>query len=217
MSLIIFMEEKFIMVERAVLKRNAKDQLHGKWGLAIAAFVISAIIPCIISTIGSMFESSAVAIIGIIVAIIVSGPIVYGLCTFTLNVVRGKNSAVSDIFAGFNGKIFIKSVVIIILMSVAIGIGYMIFVIPGIILGLMFSQAFFILVDNNDMSAIDCMKTSCSMMSGNKGYLFVLLLSFIGWFILGQITFGIAMLWVCPYYNITLGNFYNELKDNKTA
>ena len=63
------------MVERAVLKRNSKDQLRGKWGLAIAAFIISAIIPSIISIIGSVTESDAITTIGMIIAVIVAGPI----------------------------------------------------------------------------------------------------------------------------------------------
>ena len=148
------------MVERAVLKRNAKDQLRGKWGLAIAAFIISAIIPCIISVIGSVAESNAIITIGIIVAVIITGPLMYGLCTFILNMVRGNDASISDIFAGFNGEVFIKALIIMILTGIAISIGYMILIVPGIILGLMFSQSFFILVDNNDMSAIDSMKAS---------------------------------------------------------
>lgn len=204
------------MVERAVLKRNSKDQLRGKWGLAIAAVIISAIIPSIISIIGSVAESDSIFIIGMIVAVIISGPIGYGLCTFVLNIVRGNDAAISDIFSGFDGKVFIKSLVISILTFIAVSIGYMILIVPGIIIGLMFSQSFFILVDNKDMSAIDCMKASYDIMNGNKMYLFVLMLSFIGWFIVGQITCGIAMLWVSPYYNITLGNFYNTLKDDKS-
>ncbi len=39
------------------------------------------------------------------------------------------------------------------------------------------------------------------------------MLSFIGWFILGEITCGIGLLWVMPYYNITIGNFYDELSN----
>ena len=202
------------MVERAVLKRNAKDQLRGKWGLAIAAFVVSGLICCIISCIGSIAESEAIVLIGYIVALIISGPICYGLCTFILNIVSGKDASISDIFAGFNGKVIIKSFIIMILTSIAITIGYIILIIPGIILSIMFSQSFFILVDNNDLSAIDCMKLSCEMMKGNKMYFFVMILSFLGWYILGAVTCGIGFLWIAPYYNITLGNFYEELKGN---
>ncbi|MGN0144620.1 MAG: DUF975 family protein [Clostridium sp.] len=205
------------MVERSVLKRNAKDQLRGKWGLAIAAFIVSGIICGIISCIGSIAESEEIMIIGYIVAIIISGPMCYGLCTFILNIVRGKDASISDIFAGFNGKVIIKAFIIMILTSIAITIGYIILIIPGIILSIMFSQSFFILVDNNDLSAIDCMKLSCEMMKGNKMYLFVMFLSFLGWYILGTVTCGIGFLWIAPYYNITLGNFYEELKGNTSG
>ena len=201
------------MVERAILKSNAKNQLRGKWGLAIAAYVISAVICGILYGIGVLAESEEIMIIGGIVAIIIAGPIYYGISAFILNIVRGKDAAVSDIFVGFTGKIIIKAIVLMILNSIVISIGYIIFVIPGIILSIMLSQCFFILVDNNDLSAIDCMKLSCEMMKGNKMYLFVLFLSFLGWFILGEITCGIGYLWITPYYSITLGNFYEELKE----
>ena len=98
-----------------------------------------------------------------------------------------------------------------ILTTIAVGIGYIILIVPGIILSIMFAQSYFILADNNDLSAIDCIKASCEMMKGNKMYFFILMLSFIGWFIIGEITCGIGLLWVMPYYNITIGNFYDEL------
>lgn len=204
------------MVERTVLKRNAKDQLRGKWGLAIAALIIFAIIPSIIIGIGSVAESQSIIAIGIIVAVVIMGPLMYGFCTFILNLIRGNNAQISDIFTGFNGKVFVKAFIIMLLSGIAIEIGFFILIVPGIILSLMFSQSFFVLVDNNDMSAIDCMKRSCQMMSGNKGYLFVLMLSFIGWYIVGSITCGIAYLWILPYYYVTFGNFYEQLKEVKT-
>lgn len=201
------------MVQRWTLKRNTKDQLHGKWGLVIVTFIISAIIPAIITVLGNIFESDIITIIGGIIGFIIIGPLQYGLCTFILNIIRKKEVSICDIFSGFNGKIFVKSLIIMILRGISVGIGYFILIIPGIILSIMFSQSYFILVDNNKLSAIDCMKASCQMMKGNKKYLFVLILSFIGWFIIGQITCGIGLLWITPYYKITIGNFYNELNN----
>ena len=202
------------MVGKVVLKKNAKDQLRGKWGLAISAFVIVGIISSIISIIGSLAESDTIYIIGTIVAVIISGPLNYGLCTFILNIVRGNDATISDVVSGFNGKVFIKSFIIAIVTGIAISIGTLILIVPGIILSIMFSQSMFILVDNNDLSGIDCIKLSCEMMKGNKKYFFVLILSFIGWFIIGEIPCGIGLLWVIPYYNITIGNFYNQFKNN---
>ena len=50
-------------------------------------------------------------------------------------------------------------------------------------------------------------------MKGHKMNLFILQLSFIGWIILMGITCGIAGLYVLPYYNATLSNFYLEIKE----
>ena len=42
--------------------------------------------------------------------------------------------------------------------------------------------------------------------------LFVLDLSFIGWYLLGSITFGIAYIWIVPYVTATKTNVYNTIK-----
>ena len=46
------------------------------------------------------------------------------------------------------------------------------------------------------------------MMKGNKGKLFRLYLSFIGWYILSYFTFGILLLFAMPYIRMTLYQFY---------
>ena len=38
------------------------------------------------------------------------------------------------------------------------------------------------------------------------------MLSFIGWLLLGYVTFGIALVWVVPYMGTTIANFYQSLK-----
>jgi len=50
------------------------------------------------------------------------------------------------------------------------------------------------------------------MMKGYKGKLFTLYLSFIGWFILGSLTLGIAYFWIYPYFELSVANFYENLK-----
>ena len=50
------------------------------------------------------------------------------------------------------------------------------------------------------------------MMIGHKWELFVLLFSFFWWYLLCFITFGIAVIYVAPYINTTIVNFYEKLK-----
>ena len=50
------------------------------------------------------------------------------------------------------------------------------------------------------------------MMKGHKFDLFFLMLSFIGWIILGAFTLGIAYMWLAPYMSATLAAFYQDVK-----
>ncbi len=54
-------------------------------------------------------------------------------------------------------------------------------------------------------------------MDGHKWEYFVMILSFIGWGLVVLITFGIAAIWVQPYYTLSFANFYNELADQQTV
>jgi len=51
------------------------------------------------------------------------------------------------------------------------------------------------------------------MTNGEKGAIFVLILSFLGWFLLGAICFGVGILFVIPYYNATMSELYVFLRD----
>ena len=70
----------------------------------------------------------------------------------------------------------------------------------------------YILHDNPEMSARECIRQSQKMMDGYKMKFFLLQLSFIGWFLLCCITMGIGFLWLQPYIITTEAKFYEELK-----
>lgn len=51
------------------------------------------------------------------------------------------------------------------------------------------------------------------MMRGHKLELFLLHLSFIGWFLLCILTLGIGFLWLTPYVHSTQAAFYEDVKE----
>ena len=81
----------------------------------------------------------------------------------------------------------------------------------SLILSLMFSQTMFFLTDYIDIEAIQALKESVRIMRGKKGKLFYLQLSFIGIYLLGAIACGIGLLWVIPYMQVTMANFYRKI------
>ena len=92
-------------------------------------------------------------------------------------------------------------------------IGGLVLIIPQY---LAYSQVEYILFDqlekNEYIGANAVIKASRQMMKGYKGKRFVLDLSFLGWFILTGITFGLAGIYVWPYYYAAQAHFYETLK-----
>lgn len=83
------------------------------------------------------------------------------------------------------------------------------------VLSLFFGLSLYVLVDMPELGAIQCMKASLHLTKGHRWKLFCLYFSFIGWGILGMMSFGIGMLWITPYIYCTVFHFYEDLKMEK--
>jgi uncharacterized membrane protein len=87
----------------------------------------------------------------------------------------------------------------------------LLFIIPGIVKAIAYSQAEYIKAENPDIDIMDTLKESERLMKGHKMEYFVLCLSFIGWWFLVVITFFLAGIYVMPYYSTTKALFYRNL------
>lgn len=76
---------------------------------------------------------------------------------------------------------------------------------------LLYALAYNIGYDNPDFSSKECVVKSAKLMKGNRGNLFLLELSFIGWALLVPFTLGIGMLWLMPYMQVALVCFYERV------
>ena len=143
--------------------------------------------------------SLAIEIVTIIIGV--------GFTIFALNVSRMRPACFGNLFDGFS--IFLRALWLTILIGIFIFLWSLLFIIPGIIAGYRYSQAMYLLIDNPDMGAMDCIRASSQLMKGHKWELFVLQLSFIGWVLLSVIPF--VSIWTVPYMEITHANYYNAL------
>jgi uncharacterized membrane protein len=85
--------------------------------------------------------------------------------------------------------------------------------IPAIVVYFSYAMTPFILADSPGVPATDALQLSVKMMRGHKWELFVMVLSFLGWFVLSVITFGVLyVFYVGPYWQASLAGFYDEVK-----
>ena len=75
-----------------------------------------------------------------------------------------------------------------------------------------YSMTFYVMVDFN-LSGTEAISKSVELMKGYKAKLFRLGLSFFGWYLLSSLTFGIGAIFLAPYVEATVAEFYAELLD----
>lgn len=75
-----------------------------------------------------------------------------------------------------------------------------------------YSMTFYVMVDFN-LSGRKAISKSVELMKGYKAKLFRLGLSFFGWYLLSSLTFGIGAIFLAPYVEATVAEFYAELLD----
>ena len=107
---------------------------------------------------------------------------------------------------------YVRNAVSILLVYLYTLLWTLLFIVPGIIKGLAYSLTPFIVKDNPQLSPNEAINLSMKMMKGHKFDLFWLGLSFIGWYILGFLTLGVAYLWLVPYMYTSVAAFYQDLK-----
>ena len=191
------------MINRSALKSWSLDSLKGNWGTAIGAyliyFVIVSVLSAVTSGIGSIF----------------SGLVMLGYVAITLSIIRTKSAKINLMLSAATENFGTKFVSTL-LVSLFTYLWSLLFVIPGIVKGYSYAMTNYILLDRPELGAADAITESRKMMDGHKMELFLLDLSFFGWYCLVALTFGIASLYVTPYHMGARAAFYETLKSAST-
>ncbi len=116
------------------------------------------------------------------------------------------NSNLSTLFSRFG--IFLKAFGLVLFMGLFVFLWSLLLVVPGIIAAYRYYMAPYLMAQHPEMGIREAVNESKRLMSGHKGRLFCLQLSFIGWALLASLTFGIGYLWLIPYVQTSMAAFY---------
>lgn len=200
-------------MNRVEIKNFAKEKLSGNlgsiWKILIIALGISLASTCVFSILFNKMDADFLdSLLGILMM-----PLGIGTTAFFISLIENTNFEAKDLFKYYHD--FVKIIGVTVLMGLIIMLGYICFIIPGIILTLSYSLVPIILIKKPELGIVETLKYSREKMQGHKLDTFVLGLSFIGWAILGTLTFGILYIWLYPYMQLTFTKFYlNILGEN---
>lgn len=116
---------------------------------------------------------------------LLTGAFEVGLFSFLICFVRRGDVNSAHLFDGFEH--ILKALWLSIRIGFFVFLWSLLFLVPGIIAAIRYSQAFIVLADHPEYSAGQCMDVSKQYMKQNKGKYFCLILSFIGWALLASV------------------------------
>lgn len=190
------------MLNRIALKELSKQQLRGKWGIIGILFLVLVVAEMMIG---------ALPIAGGLLLVIIAGSVTLTQVVLIFKIIDNEAIYLEDVLAGFRN--FTSALCLYLLRAIFTFLWSLLLFIPGVIKGLAYSMAFYILAENPEMDVREALKESQRITYGHKWELFVLRLSFIGWAILATLTFGIGYFWLIPYIETTYANAYKSLKN----
>ncbi|MBR2058620.1 MAG: DUF975 family protein [Fibrobacter sp.] len=137
-----------------------------------------------------------------------------GLVACYLNLALKAKPSYARLFLGYRSvEYFLRIVITEIAQYIMLILWFLLLIVPGIMKAYSYTMTELILVEHPEYSPLQTITASKEMMYGHRWEFFCLQARFWAWMLLVSFTFGIAALWVYPYYMTAKSKFYLELKE----
>ena len=153
-----------------------------------------------------------VSLVSLASTLLVINPVMVGVYRWNIRSREDRNISFSLCFSAFRKNSYIRTVLATTYQMLFLFLWSLLLWIPAVIKGYAYRMIPYIIADNPNIGAKRALKLSCMMTRGHKFEIFILDLSFIGWYLLGFIACCIGIYAVVPYQNATNAELYDVLK-----
>lgn len=220
------------MWTRDLLKRNAKQALQSNYWTALLVCVMVSLITG--SSTGLSFKVSFnlndrffyggflslpfILIFGLFSVVIsfaigafIFNPLIVGKSRYFMESRVGV-PPFSSVFTTFGGPAYLNVVKVMFIKNLSIFLWSLLFVFPGIYKAYQYRMVDYLLAENPYMPYQRALDLSSQMTQGEKFNIFILEVSFFGWFFVGSLCFGVGAFFVTPYFEATFAELYAALR-----
>ena len=199
-----------------VLKTASEKQVGFKLKYFIALIIYGAISFAIMliqeATVGTTGDVAA-SLFQIIINLIMF-PLGFGLGLMGIRRAAGRDTPVSTLWEPYNQAI--PLIVMAVLMTILIVIGFFLLILPGIYLSVAYSFAPYLIIEKN-MGVWEALETSRKAITEYWWRYFGLMLVLLLLFIIGSIPLLIGLIWVLPIIVIATGDVFKKTFGNKES
>ena len=223
------------------MKSAARELLLGKYGSYISAYITAELVLSFISVIaGSVLPDSGMGMaINLAISFVIellAAVFLLGMIHFTMNICKRQPYKLSDVFYGFRSHpdkaiickfLFLLAELIAMLPAILFFVLYTItengllmiaaslFLVIGMVaavaIHLSLYFVYYLILDYPNATIRELIEYCLHMMQGHRIKLFYLYASFLPMYALGILSFGIGLLFVEPYVNVTVAQFYLDV------
>lgn len=140
---------------------------------------------------------------------IIGGAIEQGYDLFNIALFTGDAPDISMLFSRMSN--LGRALWLRILIALRIFAWSLLLFVPGVVASFRYALAPFLMAEYPELTASEAIEKSKSIMQGKKWQLFCLYCSFIGWYLLAALTFGIGLVFLAPYVKAAETSFYLDV------
>ncbi|MDE6005379.1 MAG: DUF975 family protein [Oscillospiraceae bacterium] len=161
--------------------------------------------------IGVLIVTIIISIVGLAIYAFLGGIVKCGECKFFCKARTGDVNF-GYLFDNFQGGRYKKTAKVMFNTQLQIFLWSLLLIIPGIIKSYEYYLVPYLMSENADLSKERAQEISKQTMNGEKWKLFMLQFSFIGWYLLGLLACFVGVIFVTPYYEATMAEFYTCMR-----
>ena len=182
---------------RVEAKNIAKQNLQKDFGLAIVVMLLNGAVISLLSSFGIgvlLFESA----------------VIIGYNLFNIKLMKTKTADLNVVVEGFTKQDISRVIVMSLLKYLYLFLWSLLFLIVGIVKSYSYALTEYIAINDDKLTATECITKSREIMNGHKMELFMFDLSFFLWMLAVIFSCGLASLYVGPYYTQARTVFIHE-------
>lgn len=140
------------------------------------------------------------------------------LATVPLSIVNGEKIDPAKIFKPISkSRFFVEYAIAGVQKYICSILWTLLLFFPGIMAHYRYGYTKYIFATTEEITAGEAINKSKKLVEGNKGQLFTLDMSFIGWFIIGIITCGLGLVFVIGYHEIVTAMYYKKIAETSAG
>ena len=175
------------------IKKISRQMFRGQWAACfLAVFIQWALVQIPQILVFYLTKSQVASTLLDIYTVVITGPMTLGLAVHFLDTFRRQQEPMLGSFAR-GASDFLSGVLLFLVSGILIFLWSLLFLVPGILAAIRYSQAFHILGEEPGLNPLECIRKSKMMMQQNMGKFFLLELSFLPWYILAAVPTALAL------------------------